>query len=131
MLCETSHKADSDEEATQAALLGQMQKEEALLQTSSKLILANMSERSNKDLQKRLIDGVLIIDYIFFAPLRENSCWMHTVKKDGNPIIYELNYKAIRNQVAMVAQHLLSQSASIKQEKINNELSLLARVLFP
>ena len=107
MLCETSHKADSDEEAIQAALLGEMQKE-ALLQT---LILANMSETSYKDLQKGLLDGVPIIDYIFFAPLRKTpllDAYCVIIEKHGSPIICELNHKAVRNQAAVVAQHLLS-----------------------
>jgi len=46
MMCETSHKSASDEgtTCTQAALLGQVQKEAALLQTSAKSILADMAE---------------------------------------------------------------------------------------
>ena len=134
MMCETSHKAASDEDATQAALLRQKRKEEALLQTSAKSILANMSETSYRDLQKGLLDGMLIIDYIFFAPLRENpllDAYCVIIEKGGSPIICELNYKAIRNQAAVVAQHLLSQSTPITQEKIDSELSLLTRVLFP
>ena len=93
-----------------------------------------MAETSYKDLQNRLVDGALIIDYIFFAPLRENPLldgYCVIIKKDGNPIVCELNYKAIRNQAAVVTQNLLSQFASVTQEKINSELSLLARVLFP
>jgi len=133
MMCETSHKSASDEgtTCTQAALLGQMQKEAALLQTSAKSILADMAEMSYKDLQKRLVDEV---HYIFFALLRENlllDAYCVIAEKDGSPIVCELNYKAIRNQVAVVAQHLLSQSTSVMQEKINCELSLLDRVLFP
>ena len=134
MMCKTSHKSASDEGTTQAALLGQMRKEATLLQTSAKSILADMAEMSYKDLQKRLVDEVLIVDYIFFASLRENlllDAYCVIVEKDGNPIFCELNYKAIRNQVAVVAQHLLSQSTSVMQEKINCELSLLDRVLFP
>ena len=134
MICETSHKAASDEGATQAALLGQMQREEALLQMSAKSILTDMSKTSYKDLQKGLVDGMLIVDYIFFAPLRENpllDAYCMIVEKAGSPIVCELNYKAIRNQAAVVAQHLVSQSTSTTQEKINSELSLLARVLFP
>jgi CHAT domain-containing protein len=134
MMCKMSHKAASDEDATQSALLGQMQREEALLRTSAKLILADMSETSYKDIQKGLVGGTLIIDYIFFAPLRENpllDAYCVIVERDGSPIVCELNYKAIRNQAAVVAQHLLSQSTSITQEKIDCELSLLSRVLFP
>ena len=134
MMSETSRKAASDESATQAALVGQMQKEEALLQMSAKSILADMAETSYKDLQKRLGDGVLVIDYIFFAPLRENpllDAYCTIIEKDGHPTICELNHKAIRNQAAVVAQYLLSQSTSVTQEKVNFELSLLARVLFP
>lgn len=134
MMCETSQKAASDEGAAQAALLGQMQREEALLRTSAKSILADMSETSYKDLQKGLVDGTLIVDYIFFAPLRENpllDAYCVIVEKAGSPIVCELNYKAIRNQAAVVAQHLVSQSTSTTQEKIDSELSLLARVLFP
>ena len=129
-MCETSHKSASDEGTTQAALLRQMQKEAALLQTSA---LADMAEMSYKDLQKRLVEEVLIVDYIF-ASLRENlllDAYCVIVEKDGSPIICELNYKAIQNQVAVVAQHLLSQSTSVMQEKINCELSFLDRVLFP
>ena len=132
MMCETSTKAASDEDATQAALLRQMQKEEALLQTSAKSILTEMSEMSCEVLQKNLVDGMLIINYIFFAPLRENpllDAYCVIIAKDGNPIICELDYKAIRNQAAMVAQHLLSQSPSLTQEKIDSELSLLAKAL--
>lgn len=134
VMCETSTKAASDEDATQAALLGQMQKEEALLQTSAKSILTEMSEMSYEILQERLVDGILIIDYIFFAPLRENpllDAYCVIIVKDRSPIICELDYKAIRNQAAVVAQHLLSHSSSITWEKIDTELSLLARVLLP
>lgn len=130
-MCETSHKSASDEGTTPAALLRQMQKEAALLQTSA---LADMAEMSYKDLQKRLVDKVLIVDCIFFASLRENlllNAYCVIVEKDRSLIICELNYKAIRNQAAVVAQHLLSQSTSVMQEKINCELSLLDRVLFP
>ena len=133
MACETSKKAASDEDATQAALLGQMEKEEKLLQTSAKSILAEMSKTSYEVIQRNIADGVTIIDYIFFAPLRENpllDAYCVIVEKNGCPIICELDYKAVQNQAAVVAQLLLSQS-STTQEKINAELSLLARVLFP
>ena len=128
MMCEMSQRSASDDDTTQAALLGQIQKKETLLQTSAKLILADMAEMSYKDLQNRLVDGALIIDYIFFVPLRENPLldgYCVIIKKDGSLIVCELNYKAIRNQAAVVAQHLLSQSALVMQEKINSELFLL------
>ena len=47
-----------------------------------------------------------------------------------DPIVCELNYKAIRDQSALVAKLLASQSA-INQAKVYSELSILAKVIFP
>ena len=130
---QSSTKMATDEDVAQAALLHQMQEEEQLLQKSAKSTLAEIGNTSYELLQEDLAGGVVTIDYIFFAPLRENpllDAYCVVFEKGKSPIVCELDYKAIRNQAAMVTQLLLSQSSTI-QGKVDTELAILAKVLFP
>ena len=129
----TTSETETSETEMQAAILQQMKDEEKLLQESAKSTLDGMASSTYDDLSKLLGGGVVTLDYIFFAPLRENPlldayCVIFETGKD--PIVCELNYKAIRDQSALVAKLLASQSA-INQAKVYSELSILAKVIFP
>ena len=130
----TNDKASVEEESAQAAILQQMKEEQQLLQKSAKSSLEEMSKTTCELVQKEISDGSIIIDYIFFAPLRENpllDAYCVILVRGKSPIVCELDYKAIRNQSALVAKVLLSQPSSITRERINFELALLAKVVFP
>ena len=126
-------ESETDEGTAQSAVLKQMQKEEELLQTFSKSVLQDMYETSYEHLQKVLHAGTVTVDFIFFAPLRENpllDAYCVIYESSKAPIVCELDYRAIRNQAAVVTQVLLSKS-SVSQAKLDFELACLARVLFP
>lgn len=124
-------------EDVEAALLKQMQEEELLLQTFAESTLAEMAKSSYSILQKHLADGVLAIDYIFFAPLKTNpllEAYCIIFESGTVPVVCKLDYKAIHNQAALVGR-LVSQAmadgSKIAQGRINAELALLAKTVFP
>ena len=122
-----------DEESAQAAVLQQMKEEEGLLRKSAKSTLVEIGGTSYELLQKEVVDGVVSVDYIFFAPLRENPlldsfCVIFEAGK--NPVTCELDYKAIHDQSAVITQLLPSQSPTTR-ERVNTELARLARIIFP
>lgn len=121
-------------EDLQAALLKQMQEEEQLLQTSAKSTLAGMAKTTYALMQNHLPDGVVTIDYIFFATLKKNpllEAYCVIFESDTVPIVCKLDYKAIRNQAALVTKLMSQTSAECTQEKIDVELTLLAKTIFP
>ena len=121
--------ANSD---TQAALLKQLQDEEKLLQNSAKQTLQQMSKTSYDLLQQSLPNKAIVIDYIFFVPLKECrllEAYCVVCKTGQNPIIYVLDYTAIHKQAAIVTNLLQSNTSDVA--KANNELAILAQLLFP
>lgn len=130
---QTSTESDTDEGMMQAAILQHMKQEEQLLQKSAKSTLLEIGNTAYKYLQKELADGIVTIDYIFYAPLRENPLLdAYCVISDSgkSPIVCELDYKAIRTQSEVVAKQLQPQS-STTQGKVDAVLTLLGRVIFP
>ena len=117
---------------TQAALLKQLQGEERLLQNSAKQTLQQMSESSHALLQQNLPNNTIVIDYIFFVPLKECrllEAYCVVCKTDHTPIIYKLDYTAIYKQAAIVTNLLQSNTSYVA--KANSELAILAQLLFP
>lgn len=127
----------TDVQDVQAALRQQMQQEELLLQTSAASALADMAETSYVHLQRYLTSGAVTVDYIFFAPLKENpllEAYCVVSHEDAVPMVCKLDYRAIHTQAARVTK-LLSQTSAGRGattvERINAELTLLAKVVFP
>lgn len=121
------------EEDTQTALLKQIEEEEILLKTFAKTVLANMAGNTYGLIQNHIPDGAITIDYIFFAPLKERPlleayCVIFT-KYIANPIVCELDYKAIHDHASSVKK--LANKNAVTPEKINKELALLAKEIFP
>ena len=116
-----------------------MLEEEQLLETSAQSVLANMAETTYGLLQKHLPNGVLTIDYIFFPGLRSDEileAYCVVVERDIIPMVCKLNYRAIRAQAALVTQLMfqtLKENETVAKFKgrIESELALLARVVFP
>ena len=126
---QTSTVANSD---TQTALLKQLQDEEKLLQDSAKPTLQQISKSSYALLQQNLPNKAIVIDYIFFVPLKEChllEAYCVACKTGHNPIIYQLDYTAICKQAAMVTNLLQLNTSEVA--KANNELAILAQLLFP
>ncbi len=132
----TSPKAISADDL-QANLLKQMQQEELLLRTSAKSTLAGMGESTYALMYEHLPERVITIDYIFFAPLKENPLLeANCVVCDNStvPMVCSLNYKALRNQAAVVTRLIslsMADENEISQQKISTELALLANIIFP
>ena len=126
----TPHAPNAED--TEAALLKQMQEEESLLQTYAESTLATMSKATYPLMWKCLPHGVVTIDYIFFAPLKENPLLeAYCVISEGNaiPLVCKLNYKTIHNQAALFTK--LMSRALENQKVVNAEFTLLAKLIFP
>jgi hypothetical protein len=132
----TTPKTTSEDDL-HANFLTLMQKEETLLQASAASVLADMGNSAYSTLQKHLPDRVVMIDYIFFAPLKENplleaKC---VVCVNGSmPVMFDLNYKAIHYQAHLVKKSIslsTTDESKVTEGKIGMELALLAQVLFP
>ena len=129
-----------DAEEIRESLHQQMLEEEKLLRTSATAVLADMAQATHKLLQKHLPEGVIAIDYIFFAPLKEDrllEAYCVVFERDTAPMVCELNYKAIRNQAALVTKQMfdtteLSESTIHRlRGRIESDLAILAQLLFP
>ena len=120
---------------TEGALLKQLQDEEKLLQNSAKLTLQQMSKTTYKLVQQNLPITTIVVDYIFFVPLTECRMMeafcvvLGTGPSGHNPVIHQLDYNAIHKQAAIVTKLLQSNTSNVA--KANNELTILAQLLFP
>ena len=117
---------------TQAALLKQLQDEEKLLQSSAKLSLQQMSETSYDLMQQNLPNDTVMVDYIFFVPLKECrllEAYCVVTKVGSDPIIGPLDYSAIHEHAGIATKLLQSNTSDIT--RANSELSTLAQLLFP
>ena len=126
---ETSTVSNSD---TQMALHKQLQVEEELLQNSAKHTLQQMSKTNYAVLQQSLPSNVVIIDYIFFVPLKESrllEAYCVICKTGHSPIIYELEYADIYKQAAIVTKLLKSNDSDVAMVKAG--LAILAQLLLP
>lgn len=129
-----------DTEKIRESLHQQMLEEQEVLQTSAKTVLADMAQTTYKLLQKHLSEGVVTVDYIFFAPLQENKlleAYCVVFERGNVPMACELDYKAICKQASLVAKLMfdtleLTESVIHKfKERIESDLALLAKLIFP
>lgn len=132
----TSSEAASPEN-TESALLKQLQEEEKLLQTCAESALLSMATATYQLMEEYLSDGTATVDYIFFAPMKENpllDAYCVVSERGATPQVCQLDYKAIRNQSALVNQlmsSIVKGQSAFTSGRINAELSILAKVLLP
>ena len=123
-------------------LLQHMQEEESLLTTCALPTLKVLCKQDHQAVLGNLSEEEVILDYIFFATLRDNPLlegFCVLFERERVPTICCIDYSAVRRIAAVLHSHLsLSGSKETKGEenepvdaRIKMELSLLAQLLLP